>query len=386
MIRWAIWAATATLLICSVFIGKHQKLNLRIFIPESHEFFTETLKLRRVFVLKEHMPNSSVLLTEGTDFSLDILKDRVYNVTTRTKETSAAVFTSFYPNTPSGLGARYFGNVTHWPRDACRLLGLVTILTMPAEQEVRLEFRDLINEIPGDKIRPVFPVFVPVTRVQSSDDEVKPIYYDQVIAEYDQYGDLLIIDGVESYSLLPTKVLGGMEYFIRECEETKYFIKQDADMLTNWGVVVKALEVARVKGDSEMKLNELWFGLPMIGQPVLHNSHKNADPDLKSLEIYPPYASGPFYVLCRELVEYVILARIKDPRQLINEDATIGLMLEPLHLKPARIPLLYKSSWLPKECGENIANCSCDKWWSISNLAFDKKDIFMEIRRCLESV
>ena len=143
-----------------------------------------------------------------------------------------------------------------------------------------------------------------------------------LIAEKEAFGDLELLHGfVDSYAMLTTKLLLGIELAYREFGKYRFMLKVDGDTFVRLDKLLDVLEHV-----AEADKPRLYMGEEMRGA-FPHQPGKVWDDtewDLQST--YPPYFLGGGYIVSGPLL-WAIAANRDIVSIYRNEDATMGLWL-----------------------------------------------------------
>ncbi|XP_069830366.1 beta-1,3-galactosyltransferase 2-like isoform X2 [Dendropsophus ebraccatus] len=146
------------------------------------------------------------------------------------------------------------------------------------------------------------------------------------------YGDIVQQDFLDTYSNLTLKTLMGMEWITKFCPNASYVMKVDNDVFVNVNYLVH-----QVLHPELTPLTNYVTGL------LVENTSPNRNKDSKFYlpeeiypsKIFPPYPSGPGYVLSGDMAK-----KIYDVAQEILvfriEDAFIGVCLYKINIAPTR--------------------------------------------------
>ncbi|KAL8441831.1 hypothetical protein Emag_006876 [Eimeria magna] len=149
-----------------------------------------------------------------------------------------------------------------------------------------------------------------------------------VEAEAAKHGDILQHVAPDKYSLLTLKAITVLDWVAKSCPQAKFLVKADSDIFLDLKKVVSYL----VSRENEV---DVAAGSVLLNSPVVRSpSHRNyQDPAVYPHSSYPPYISGPCYMLSGDLVIKMAEVSKKLPR-LRNEDCFIGLCLDTLGIRP----------------------------------------------------
>ncbi|KAL8271111.1 hypothetical protein Esti_004965 [Eimeria stiedai] len=149
-----------------------------------------------------------------------------------------------------------------------------------------------------------------------------------VEAEAAKHGDILQHTAPDKYSLLTLKAITVLQWVATSCPQTKFLVKADSDIFLDVEKVVSYLMFR--ENEANVAAGTLLSASPVLRSP----SHRNyQDPAVYPQSSYPPYMSGPCYMLSVDLVSKMAEVSKKIPR-VRNEDCFIGLCLNALGIRP----------------------------------------------------
>ena len=145
-----------------------------------------------------------------------------------------------------------------------------------------------------------------------------PIDTAQIMEENRQFNDVIISEFHDSYRNLTLKTLASMEWVNKYCPSAKYFVKCDDDTMVN---VVNLLRFLKVN-----QLNNGMTGALVIGHDVKRYGKWGVDPALYPDDRYPPYYSGPCYVMHTEIIPKMLLVARSTPMLPIEDAYVTGIV------------------------------------------------------------
>ncbi|CDJ30358.1 uncharacterized protein EMH_0028240 [Eimeria mitis] len=146
--------------------------------------------------------------------------------------------------------------------------------------------------------------------------------------EAETFGDILQHSAPDKYRNLTYKTITAFRWVTESCPEAKFLVKADADVLIDMNKLLGYLNAHQ--DETDVAAGVLRTNIPAIRDP----SNKNyEDPGVYSASTYPPYLSGPLYIVSRDLVAK-IAAVAKWLPVLSNEDCFIGTCLQALGVQP----------------------------------------------------
>eukprot|EP01053_Blabericola_migrator_P003837 Blabericola_migrator_1__3836@NODE_2155_length_3193_cov_20_869162_g1362_i0_p1_GENE_NODE_2155_length_3193_cov_20_869162_g1362_i0NODE_2155_length_3193_cov_20_869162_g1362_i0_p1_ORF_typecomplete_len328_score35_79Galactosyl_T/PF01762_21/2_3e35Fringe/PF02434_16/9_2e07_NODE_2155_length_3193_cov_20_869162_g1362_i01631146 len=258
------------------------------------------------------------------------------------------------------------------PRNECTSETIITaaVLTIPSAVALRQKLRELHNELGGKRVRVIFPVGHSTATIDGED--VDDILRD----EAEKYGDILMADYQDAYAQLCRKVMSAMVWFNRERCKPRYFMKLDDDQVVNWKALLMWLDYIDRHGFREWDqkvvntaTGPVWAGRRWDGMPVLHNPKARNYEDYDR-DFYPPYLSGPTYIMNRVMTNTIEKLRRAHTRYYLNDDALMGILMEPLGVEPTnnrKFITLDGDDHRLYGCGKkasSVSQCGCEDWFA----------------------
>lgn len=165
--------------------------------------------------------------------------------------------------------------------------------------------------------------FSPKAPRKSRKDRIPAVTPD-VLKEQQEHGDIVVVDAPDTYEGLINKVRTVMQWVIAD-RNVDFVAKFDDDCYVNVRTLLK--EVAKLPSKERV-----YFGQMLAGGKVLRTS-RNAEKNLpRSMDWYPPYASGAGYMLSADLVKAIAFPAVR-LLDMVNEDAHLGIVLLPFDVK-----------------------------------------------------
>lgn len=144
----------------------------------------------------------------------------------------------------------------------------------------------------------------------------------QVLAEMEEHNDIVVVDAPDTYAGLINKVRTVLQWIDND-REIEYAAKFDDDCYVNVQQLLNELR--------PLPPVRTYYGNMMAGGKVLRTT-RNAEPNLpRSMDWYPPYASGAGYALSADLVKAVAYPAVQLV-DMVNEDAHLGIVLLPFNV------------------------------------------------------
>ncbi|CDJ58867.1 hypothetical protein, conserved [Eimeria maxima] len=149
-----------------------------------------------------------------------------------------------------------------------------------------------------------------------------------VVKEAAMYGDILQHSAPDKYRNLTYKTITAFRWIANACPEAKFLIKADADVFLDVNKLVDYLNAHQDEPD--VAAGVLRTNVAVVRE----RTHRNyEDPAVYSQPKYPPYLSGPLYIISGDLVAK-IAAVAKWLPVLSNEDCFVGTCLQALGVQP----------------------------------------------------
>ena len=188
---------------------------------------------------------------------------------------------------------------------------VVVIPSLPSSRDRRNAIRDTWGSVarldtwPNEQLKAKVRIAFLLGRTES-------FHVRQVIKqEYEQYGDIVQEDFLESYRNLSLKTVMGIKWVLNHCSGARYVMKCDDDMIAHIPMVLKLL--------TENKYQNAIIGHINKGAVVQRQGLWGLSPEEFPFDRFPPYASGTAYILSGDLIkpifqmsEHVALVPIED--------------------------------------------------------------------------
>ncbi|XP_002734882.1 beta-1,3-galactosyltransferase 1-like [Saccoglossus kowalevskii] len=141
------------------------------------------------------------------------------------------------------------------------------------------------------------------------------------------YRDIIEEDFMDSYKNLTLKTIMGLKWAYYYCQEAKYIMKTDDDMLVNTRTIVSYLEVAET---TELMVGWMFKNPKVVRDP---NSKWFVPLEQYPYALYPPYCVGTGYVMSADVAFNVYMTSLKTTFFWL-EDVYVGMCLLKLGIKP----------------------------------------------------
>eukprot|EP01054_Gregarina_sp_Poly1_P001184 Gregarina_sp_Poly_1__1183@NODE_128_length_13277_cov_115_450643_g114_i0_p4_GENE_NODE_128_length_13277_cov_115_450643_g114_i0NODE_128_length_13277_cov_115_450643_g114_i0_p4_ORF_typecomplete_len457_score56_40Galactosyl_T/PF01762_21/4_8e32Fringe/PF02434_16/0_00042MiAMP1/PF09117_10/0_54_NODE_128_length_13277_cov_115_450643_g114_i063137683 len=333
--------------------------------------------------LRSILSTSTKLLTSST-ISTSTTAVSTTTVATTEKLPTADSLIEFPPTITNDTWP--FARVLYNPKTPCSksARAVVAVLTIPTERKMRDWFRSEVANVTKNQVVPVFPMGRPKLKGINDDEDGQHRLERDLIAEAKMFDDVIIADFADSYEDLPRKTMLMFDWFNSTCgDRVKWLIKADADVIVNWRPLMQELDKIEHEGiDQDLLPNgkeakppiklfvdkdPVWLGHRWVTMPVIHDpKHRNFEE--LPFDLFPPYCSGPSYLMNHITARLIIEQRALNRRYFRNEDAMLGLLLNgiatPVH--DERFIVFTGSGWRRAACQkdtESISECGCI-WWT----------------------
>ncbi|XP_006817744.1 beta-1,3-galactosyltransferase 1-like [Saccoglossus kowalevskii] len=229
------------------------------------------------------------------------------------------------------------------PISRCQISPFLTMITPSSPEEfVAREFarkyRGNVQDVLQHEIIHLFIIGKPT--------ENKNVVTAKLLNESHSYGDIILIDVLDSYKNLTLKTIMMLKWISNYCSRTKYLLKVDNDVLVNLINLIRLLESAPSSSFVTGKVSEHPFAFRRL--TVKNPVTKEEWP----LTNYPPVAVGTSYVISGDVVKKLYQASLYT--KLLNiEDVYVGILLSVIGVRPQhnegfRVPA--ERACLPKCC------------------------------------
>ena len=150
--------------------------------------------------------------------------------------------------------------------------------------------------------------------------------HEQLIAENENYRDIIVAPSPESYISLPNKLKYGYDFVIRYCLQAQWIVKTDDDFYARVEALPGFLQELNASVPTVVG-KILWWGDPVRRQG------KNAEHDYKKKR-YPNFPLGSYgHVVSRPIAEYVAMNKYH-LFEYQGEDTSLGIWLNESPLNP----------------------------------------------------
>eukprot|EP01053_Blabericola_migrator_P008697 Blabericola_migrator_1__8696@NODE_457_length_8311_cov_49_879791_g358_i0_p2_GENE_NODE_457_length_8311_cov_49_879791_g358_i0NODE_457_length_8311_cov_49_879791_g358_i0_p2_ORF_typecomplete_len357_score48_62Galactosyl_T/PF01762_21/4_6e27Fringe/PF02434_16/7_3e05_NODE_457_length_8311_cov_49_879791_g358_i071298199 len=192
-------------------------------------------------------------------------------------------------------------------------------------------------------------------------------YTSDLLSEFDEFQDLLILNMTDSWTSLSTKVMTAFYYFATRFKDpNSVMIKMDDDVVVNWPKVQNDLLTNSFDIESR---SHWWVGEPPSYVKVIKEWESRYLELFRKPGVYNPYANGPFYLMNQATARRLAEQRVrKYPIPTRNDDALLGDLAVGLN-----IPFTELREGMTEGCG----------WWYIHKDVAGAYSRAMECRNSL---
>ncbi|XP_002740042.1 beta-1,3-galactosyltransferase 1-like [Saccoglossus kowalevskii] len=246
---------------------------------------------------------------------------------TKTQEQFSAILSNY---TLTGSNVNNFdfpylfnpSGICNVPRSINNVFVLMMTPISPLKADKRAVIRNVrgrLKEVDGYQIRHVFVMGRPTVNVSSILNTLK--------LESDTFMDLVVLDFDDSYYNLTLKTMMLLRWAVTYCPNAKYVMKVDDDVFVNLDNLIPLLSEAPREGYA--------VGYVYVqSKPIRKTWNKwYVSEEEWSYEFYPPYPTGPAYVLSMDVAR-AVLKSARRIRMFRMEDVYIGMNLLKLSIKP----------------------------------------------------
>ena len=145
-----------------------------------------------------------------------------------------------------------------------------------------------------------------------------PQSMEHIRKEFAEHGDLVVSDFLDTYNNLSLKTLSALHFVSANCHQAPAMLKVDLDVLVH---VPRLLHLLNSVDLSEaVILGRVWERSAVRRNPEDRNSEYSWP-----FDVYPPYPSGPCYVVSMPAIDKLLDLKLGFPLWL-NEDMNTGFM------------------------------------------------------------
>lgn len=214
---------------------------------------------------------------------------------------------------------------------------LILITSYVGDVQLRRKLRELLPQQQLDdlKVKRLFLLARPPPRSQLHDKKYVGIDMKEIYVENQNFQDILMGDFIESYKNLTFKHLMGLEWAATFCQNARYVLKQDDDVIVDY---LQLLGLLRNEGKGANNLASKISNpkkLTIYGK-VLENQPVERDPKSKwnipyyeyRHETFPPYVSGWAYVTTIPAIQELLQASETSRYFFIDDAFVTGILRE----------------------------------------------------------
>lgn len=153
----------------------------------------------------------------------------------------------------------------------------------------------------------------------------------RLAAEQEIHGDIVRIDGLDSYRRLTYKTLAAMHWLVRRSgiANWRFWLKTDDDSFVRIDrLLLQLRRYCRPPASSDPANHLCYWGFFNVGAQRLNDSSHKWRDDVFTGDLYPPYALGTAYALSAPAVRQLVADDLRSPLvKYANEDSAVGLWL-----------------------------------------------------------
>ncbi|XP_013379407.1 beta-1,3-galactosyltransferase 5-like [Lingula anatina] len=230
---------------------------------------------------------------------------------------------------------------------------LVIVVTTPQNFVQRLQFRQTWGSRTQFKDEQIRTLFL-TGRTPNSTMQYK------LKAENDKHGDIIQADFEDSYLNLTLKTILALRWTLQHCPKALYFLKSDDDMIVSYEKLSEYLYSLPWK-----RVPRLYMGTLLVNKPPFRSKHHKwyTSYDEWPEKHFPPYISGPAYVLGHSTVKELYSAAMETPFFKF-EDVFMGICA-----RKAYLTLSHNHDLPDFRMGDHYSYCLYDGYITIHHAA-----------------
>ncbi|KAL9928932.1 uncharacterized protein ACN427_008593 isoform 2-T3 [Glossina fuscipes fuscipes] len=154
----------------------------------------------------------------------------------------------------------------------------------------------------------------------------------QLTEENSIYGDLIRGHYIDSYNNLTLKTISSLEWVDQHCQKATFILKTDDDMFINVSKLLFFL-------DNHAKDKKTIYGrLAKKWKPIRNKKSKYyVSPGQFGAAVFPPFTTGPAYVMTRDIVHDVYVQALRQVYFKLEDVFTTGIVAQQLGIKRVHI-------------------------------------------------
>jgi len=163
--------------------------------------------------------------------------------------------------------------------------------------------------------------------------------------ESDQNGDLVITEHLDSYNNLTLKTMAAFDWMLTFCPQTEYLLKTDDDMfiqVRRLMVMIRGLSLNKEKSSKEQ---EIIVGNVASGWVPVRNPKSKyfITEEQYSESTYPPFVTGPSYLVSKPAVTHLYHAALEHPFLHLEDVFLTGIIAEQVGV-PRRLAVEFRNN------------------------------------------
>ncbi|XP_038053398.1 beta-1,3-galactosyltransferase 1-like isoform X1 [Patiria miniata] len=196
---------------------------------------------------------------------------------------------------------------------------LCLVLTAPSDSYTRTLIRKTWASVRRVKGKRIVTMFL----LGQRDEETQFV----IGLEDNHYHDIIQENFYDSYYNLTLKTIMGLRWAAKFCPNARYILKVDVDMFVNVYNLADRIDTAPSRTFAEGNLKD-------VTKPIRDRQSKwYTSPEVYPNETYPPYLSGPAYLMSGDLSASIFGTSLRT-RFLPWEDAYVGIIMHKIKVKP----------------------------------------------------
>ncbi|XP_038053400.1 beta-1,3-galactosyltransferase 1-like [Patiria miniata] len=195
---------------------------------------------------------------------------------------------------------------------------LCLVLTAPSDSYTRTLIRKTWASVRRVKGKRIVTMFL----LGQRDEETQFV----IGLEDNHYHDIIQENFYDSYYNLTLKTIMGLRWAARFCPNARYILKVDVDMFVNVYNLVDRLDTAPTHNFAEGNLKD-------VTKPIRNRQSKwYTSPEVYPNKTYPPYMSGPAYLMSGDLSARIFGTSLQTSF-LPWEDAYVGIIMHKIKVQ-----------------------------------------------------
>ena len=152
-----------------------------------------------------------------------------------------------------------------------------------------------------------------------------PSVQDKILAEFQQYGDILQGDFIDAYRNLTHKGVMAYKWIQERCRNAKVIIKADDDVIMNTYKMFTEILPEFEKKSKSILCNHIFPGTMLIIRDKKSKWYVNEN-EFKGQKFYPRYCSGFFVMITNDVIPEIYKSAFKTPFFWVDDVYLYGLL------------------------------------------------------------